>query len=345
MKNCVLASAVCAACLACIPARAIVVAGNNPNSGQVVGSNDFFQGMSLSGVVLVGSNHGGCSGALLSDGYSILTAGHCVTSAFGQADYTGLQVIFLSPSNNGPGSGGFDTIFAAQAFVNPGWNGDPTQGFDLAVIQLPNPAPSYATRYSLYTGLPTTSPLLIAGFGYGGTGTTGGDPTNYPQNGALRAGNNTYVADGSVAGWSPSLLIGQFYDANTPSTNGFGIANPYSSSTEVDIAPGDSGGPSFYNGQIIGVHDLLTCFSDPNNVNDCGTPPSINGNVGSYYGELFGDTSTAANAAWITAQEVPEPATLGLLFAGVAMFGAMRVRRSIMGVRNAHDDRCRNHGA
>jgi hypothetical protein len=236
----------------------------------------------------------------------------------------------MGPTNNGPGTGGFNLLSGSQVFVNPGWNGDPTLGFDVAVIRLAQAAPSYATRYSLYTGLPVASPLLIAGFGFGGTGLTGYDGNAYPQNGTLRAGNNTYVADGSAVGWSPAMLLGQLYDANTPSTNAFGVANPYSSSTEVTIAPGDSGGPTFYNGQIIGVHDVITCASDTNNPNVCAVPPSINPNLQSYFGQIFGDTSTAANAAWISAQQVPEPATLGLLFVGLALLGAGRFRRSIM---------------
>jgi hypothetical protein len=345
MKSTTFLFTLLAAGLTITPAWAIVVAGSDPNSGQVVGSSDFFQGLSLSGVVQVGTNHGGCSGALLSDGISILTAGHCVSPGFGQPDYANPQVVFMGPTNNGPGTGGFQTIFASQVFVNPGWNGDATLGFDIAVIRLGQQGPAYATRYSLYSGLPVASPLLIAGYGYGGTGLTGYDANAYPINGTLRSGNNTYVADGSAVGWSSSLLIGQFYDANTPSTNAFGVANPYTSGTEVTLSPGDSGGPSFYNGQIIGVHDVITCASDPTNPTLCAVPPSINPNLKSYFGQLYGDTSVSANADWIAAQQLqaPEPGTIGLLFAGVAMFGTVRFRRSIMGGRNAHDHRSGNH--
>jgi hypothetical protein len=326
-----------------VPLNAIVVGGGNPNAAPFVytGQNDLFQGsFNLSGVALVGSNNGGCSGALLSDGISILTAGHCVSPGFGQPNYGNVSVVLLGPLNTGPGTGDMESMAVSQTFVDPGWNGNAILGFDLAVLRLTNAAPSWATRYSLYTGLPTASPLIIAGFGVSGTGATGADGTTYPQNGTLRAGTNTYVTDGSNSqfGFSSSMLLGQFYDASHPSTNAIPYlgaqvltSTPYTSSNLVDLAPGDSGGPSFFNGQIIGVHEIVACVADPINVNNCRQPPSTQAGVGSVFGEFFGDTSVAANASWIAAQEasqVPEPASMGLLLIGAAMMGAARARRA-----------------
>ena len=313
-----------------VPAHAIVVAAGDPNANLIVGSDDFFGTLNLSGVVEVSSVHGACTGALLGDGVSVLTAAHCVADAFGSPDYSGLQARFTGPANNGPGTGGY-TFISAAAFVNPGWTGDVTLGGDLAVLRLSQQAPSYAARYSLYTGMMTTSPIVMVGFGYGGTGLTGADPINYPINGALRAGTNAYVTDGSDPriGLSSQSLIGQFYQAGNDSTNALGVSSPYSAADEVDLSPGDSGGPSFYDGQIIGVHDFVACFPDPNNSSICAVPPSITTTEGSYFGQLFGDTSVAANADWITAQEdVPEPATAGLVMIGIAAGFAARLRRA-----------------
>ena len=312
------------------PAHAIVVAGTDPNAQRVVGSNDIFQNFDLSGVVMVITNHGSCTGALLSDGVSILTAGHCAAPAFGQPLYTGPDIKFMGPLNNGPGTGGYIDAAVAAVLVNPGWDGDLTHGGDLAIMQLAAPAPGFASRYSLYTGLPTfpTNALLIAGFGYGGTGTTGADSINFPIDGSLRAGNNIYAGDGTIRGYSPNVFLGQFYDATHPSSNALGLVSPYSSSMEVDIAPGDSGGPTFYNGQIVGVHDFVDCMPDPTNHTLCKVPPSNTTSVGSFFGQLFGDTSVPGNAAWIASQElsVPEPATACLLIAGLT-FLARRVRK------------------
>jgi hypothetical protein len=315
------------------PARAIVVAGNDPNALRLVGSNDFFGTFSLSGVVMVSTDHGSCSGALLNDGVSILTAGHCAAPAFGQSPYASPNVTFMGPLNNGPGTGGYVNAAVAAVLVNPGWDGDYTHGADLAIMQLAAPAPAFATRYSLYTGLPTTDPLLIAGFGFGGTGLTGADPVNFPIDGSLRAGTNVYGADGTINGWSPNLLIGQFYEASDPSTNAFNFLfsypNPYSSTDEVSTAPGDSGGPSFLNGQIVGVHDITSCIPDPNVSDNCLSPPAITTAGGSFFGEFFGDVSVPGNAAWIASQQVsaPEPATGWLLIAGIG-FLARRLRKT-----------------
>ena len=64
------------------PLRAIVVASGDPNSSSVVVAyNQVVDGVNLNGVVELDTSSGvGCSGSLLSDGYSILTAGHCVAS-------------------------------------------------------------------------------------------------------------------------------------------------------------------------------------------------------------------------------------------------------------------------
>jgi hypothetical protein len=301
------------------PAHAIVVtAGTDPNSVVIPGDNDFFGALSLSGVVMVTTSFGSCSGALIGD-FSVLTAGHCVGPAFGAGLYGNPQVTFLLP-------GGDLTRDVSSIAVDPSWNGDFTLGGDLAVLQLSQAAPTSATRYSLYTGmaLPTSSPIILAGFGLSGTGATGANGYGY---GNLRAGTNEYAITGADDGfgWSPNMLIGQFYDVNIPSTNALGLASPYSASDEAIIARGDSGGPTFYNGQIIGVHDVLVCLT-PQNSQTCSTPPSVSPNNNSFYGELWGDVSVAGNAAFIDAQVAPEPRSAVLMMLGLSLAGWRRLR-------------------
>ena len=298
------------------PVRAIVTAFSG-YSGVVSGASPVVNGVDLNGVVELITNTGiGCSGSLLSDGFSILTAGHCVTSSYGSALPTSVNVSFLGPS------GGFVSDTVSAYFVDPLWTGDSTLGGDLAVLRLAQQAPAFATGYSLFTGTPTTAPELIAGYGLGGTGLTGA-VTGF---GTLRAGTNEYVAYGSIFGWSSSLLVSQFYDSLIASTNALGIPVPYTAFDEVNISRGDSGGPSLYNGQIIGVHDLGICLSVST---ECSVPPSVSTSNNSFFGELFGDTSVSANAAWIQAQEVPEapePASSALLGLGLAVLAALRFR-------------------
>lgn len=326
---------ICALAVGASPLHGIVViAGNDPNASILKGNNDFFNGMNMSGVVMVTTNFGSCSGAVIGD-FSVLTAGHCVGSAFGAGFYNNPQVTFVGPSNNGPFTGGYDVVGVSSIAVDPLWNGDPALGGDLAVVHLSQIAPSYATRYSLYTGLalPATSPIVMAGFGLSGTGATGADSATYDF-GNLRAGTNEYVTTGANAlfGWSANLLIGQFYDVLHPSTNALGVTGPYSSNNEVDIAHGDSGGPSFYNGQIIGVHDIGDCLSASSS-GPCLDPPSISTVENSYYGQLFGDVSVAGNLAFIEAQLAPEPASAVLTLLGLGVAGLWRVRSRINGLR------------
>jgi hypothetical protein len=297
------------------PTHAIVVrAGVDPNSVVIPGDNDFFGALSMSGVVVVTTSFGSCSGALIGD-FSVLTAGHCVTSAFGAGLYDHPQVTFLQP-------GGGTIRDVSSVAVDPLWTGSFSLGGDLAVMQLSQAAPASATRYSLYTGmaLPTSSPIVLAGFGLSGTGNTGANGYAF---GYLRAGTNEYAVTGASFGWSSNLLIGQFYDVNNPSTNALGLTSPYSSGDEVTTAFGDSGGPTFYNGQIIGVHDVLICLT-PKDSETCSTPPSVSIYNDSFYGELWGDVSVAGNAAFI--EGVPEPRPAVLMLLGLSLAGWRRLR-------------------
>jgi hypothetical protein len=308
------------------PAHAIVVtAGTDPNSVVIPGDHDVFGSLSLSGVVMVTTSNGSCSGALIGD-FTVLTAGHCMEAAIGTGLYSHPQVAFLPPTNTGGGAGGQDILDVSSIAVDPSWNGDPTLGGDLAVLHLSQAAPAYATRYSLYTGmaLPTSSSVVLAGFGLSGTGATGANGYGY---GYLRAGTNEYAVTGAdpLFDWSSNMLIGQFYDVNNPSTNALGLLNPYSSSNEVIIAPGDSGGPTFYNGQIIGVHDVIICLSPPNS-QTCSVPPSVSPYDDSFYGELWGDVSVAGNAAFIDGSVAPEPGSAMLTILGLSLAAWRRLR-------------------
>jgi len=316
-------------------ARAVVVTPDTTLGSAIIpGNNDFFGGFSLSGVVMVTNSSVGCSGALIGD-YTVLTAAHCVESAPGAGLYANPQVSFLPPANTTGNAYDGSALGVSSIAVDPSWNGSSSLGTDLAVIHLSQAAPNYATRYSLYTGMvmPATSPVILAGFGQTGTGATGATGGF----GYLRAGTNEYAVTGAAFGWSSNLLIGQFYLANNTQfydanhnlidTNALGVADPYSSGTEVMIAHGDSGGPTFYNGQIIGVHDIGICMSTTPS-SPCLVGPSISPSNNSYFGQMWGDVSVAGNAAFLDQQLAPEPASAMLVMLGLSL-AAWRRWRSV----------------
>jgi V8-like Glu-specific endopeptidase len=300
--------------------QAIVVSSTSYNSTVDFGTS--VDGVNLSGVVMITDSIGGCTGSLLSDDFTILTAGHCVTSAYGQPIATNITVTFMGPE--GPV---YETV--SSVTVDPSYTGDSTAGGDLATLQLSSQAPSFAVGYGLYTGTVSfgnTAAILLAGYGVSGNGTDGADGSF----GTLNAGTNAYEEYGTSlnSAWSSTLLVGQFYESGVSSTNALNIRHPYSASSEVDISHGDSGGPSFYDGEIIGVHDLGICFTDSSG--NCDTPPSLNSSNNSYFGELFADVSTSANATWIEDQEVnlPEiPTSVAMLLGLAALWPAFRRSR------------------
>jgi V8-like Glu-specific endopeptidase len=348
-----------AALLPTAPAGAITIGSGDPGTTDVVDSNpsdaSYFttDGVSMSGVVLIYiAGIGGCTGSLLADGTSILTAGHCV-------DTTGVPVAPSAITVYFPGPGGLNAsqpYSATSIAVDPGFNGsNSSAGQDLAVIHLSAVAPASATRYQLDME-PVTSeldvPTVLDGYGYGGTGESGMCPTQtvnslsqpippcpvaYPF-GTLRAGENEFVETGNSLGWSSNMLVGQFYDSTDPSTNALGASKPYSSSDEADIAMGDSGAPVLkdVNGksEIVGVEDFISCL--PGFTTQCSTTYSEYSTVAnSSFGQLYAATSILGagneNLNFLQTNTAPEPGTLSPTLGALLVAFMLRMRRAKSG--------------
>ncbi len=302
---------------------------------------------------VVGLSMGGfvCTGALLPDRQSILTAAHCVT---GIAD-TGVTVFFRTP-DAGPdvqlyyGGPGYTTQGSSNVFVHPLYTGDVFDQNDIAVVRLAAPAPAYADSYEIYTGSDLRG-VQTNITGYGSTSSVGGsvgvNTVNPNRLGWFRQGDNIYdfrFGD-ALFGTTWAAILGEPYAQieysyvsdfdNGLATNdtacritqasnfggipGTTFCNTGLGAREVGVAGGDSGGPAFVGGQIASVNSFGVTF---------GTAwGDVNSGLNSSYGEFSGYVPTYIHADFINAALVPEPGTYAMMFAGLAAVGAIVRRR------------------
>ena len=272
-----------------------------------------------------------CSGAVLWSGGHLLTAAHCLYD-------TVLGFEAVSASIHLPALGFSTTVAVDRRLAHHDWTGDVSQGYDLAVIPL---GTQVAAGYGIdRTGvgmfsLGTDDPpyLLMAGYGLSGSGAL--DGTLYPA-GTLRAGFNQYDALWTDVPRAPYKFDFDDYTAahNATGRNGTGFIPGYGEHwVEVDwdfsgdpvrgeamIAPGDSGGPSFLDSILVGIHSFInTSAADGDAV------------INASFGEVAADTRVFLYADWIDARvagAVPEPEAGWLMLAGMAGLWARRRQRS-----------------
>ncbi len=250
----------------------------------------------------------GCSGSLLAGGTQVLTAGHCLSGDTGSSSSSAIQVTF---------KGGSVLATSASYVVHPQWNGSLLAGADLAVIQLAS-AVSSIDGYALYSSkaVDDTSSVVLAGYGLTGNGATGTVAGTF---GTLHYGFNQY--DGSGYRFGGETVNGTYlydFDDASPAFNKFGSLGL--GNTEALIAPGDSGGPGLLQvgnqWYVAGVHSFDSCSR-----NSCP--------INSSFGEVGGDISVFAQAAWLQSvvAPVPEPHSYAMLLLGLGLIMALAKRR------------------
>lgn len=233
------------------------------------------------------------TGTLLFDGRAILSAAHLFEGRTGMANVT-----FET-------SWGIETRSATQVLRHPGYDIDSNN--DLALVWLSSSAPTAANRYDLYRDSDELGqPFILTGYGRMGTGSTGATSSGTTTPLRLKAANQ-FDADaatlksllGSEMGWTPlagTQLMADF--DNGLSTNDALGRLIYRSDLglgldEGSIAPGDSGGPAFLNGQVAGVASYIATMTRGS------IEPDIDGSRNSSFGELAAWQRVSAYQQWI----------------------------------------------
>ena len=234
------------------------------------------------------------TGALLSDGRTLLTSAHLFSQGTSDA-----SVIFET-------SGGTTTMKVESIVRHPAY--DPVdENNDLALVRLNGSAPLDADRYPLYRQDDEIGhSFTMVGYGVPGTGLTGFD-SRYTGSALRLKASNTFDAEaaalklglGTALGWSPlagSQLIADF-DNGTFTHDALGrlIARP-GVGLGVDeglLSPGDSGGPAFLDGKVAGIASYTASLSLG------AAAPDIDAVNNSSFGEIAAWQRVSAYQQWI----------------------------------------------
>ncbi|RYY42260.1 MAG: trypsin-like serine protease, partial [Sphingomonadales bacterium] len=245
--------------------------GQSSTAALAAGGNPIYTAPmpAYSGVVALslayGSGTYSCTGTLLPDRQSIVTAAHC---AIGSPGITAFFYGGNNPDTNALTSPAATAVAVSQIIINPNYSGQVVDQNDIAVLRLSQVAPAFAVSYGLYGGDDLTERgYNMAGYGLGST--VGGAGGYNGGAGLLRQGDNRYdyrVGDSDFGGQLIAALradtpgtapIDGLYlsdfdngvaanDASCAVAASFGLGggkycNLGTGATEVGVAPGDSG--------------------------------------------------------------------------------------------------------
>lgn len=334
-------------------ARSAIVGVTSTATGAAGGDPRYFAPMpQYNGVATLIMNYGSagsfiCSGTLLPDRRSILTAAHCVSDGSSSRPLS-TTVSFYNGNNP-------DTVvWAAPSFsysvsnyaVHGAYTGNVIDQNDIAVLRLSNWVDASINAHDLYTGELTGQDFNVAG--YGGRSNGGGNVGANLGTGRLRQGDNRYdfrLGDSDFGGgWAavlgePAAQIAYSYVSdfdnglagNDLSCNvgvfGFGIAQSGKycdqgrGAMEVSVAGGDSGGPQFIGNMVASVTSYGMTFGS--------AWGDVDNRLNSSFGEFNGFVPVSIHADFIRGNFVPEPGSFALAGLGLLCIGLSRRRQRI----------------
>ena len=287
-----------------------------------------------------------CSGTLLPNQRSILTAAHCVSDGTNARPLS--TSVYFYTGNNPDNITWNQPSFAYQVTnyaVHAAYTGEVIDQNDIAVLSLDKLVDWSVKSHGLYEGDDLTGKdFNIAG--YGARSDTGGNVGDNLGTGRLRQGDNRYdfrLGDADFGGvWAdilgePAEQIEHTYlsdfDNGLPANDlacniavdGLGLppsakfCNTGRGANEVSSAGGDSGGPEFIDGKVASVTSFgLTFGSFWGDVDD---------ELNSSFGEFNGFVPVSIHRDFINANAVPEPASFALAGLGLLGLGWSRRRR------------------